>query len=58
MSTPGRCLGGGSHLCGDDTGTYGSYVMTAAGAWTYTLDNDNATGSGSMRRPLDRHLER
>ena len=22
---------------------YGSYVMTAAGAWTYTLDNDNAT---------------
>ena len=22
---------------------YGSYVMTAAGVWTYTLDNDNAT---------------
>ena len=26
--------------------TYGSYVLTAAGVWTYTLDNSNATVDG------------
>ena len=24
---------------GDATGTYGSFAITAGGAWTYTLDN-------------------
>ncbi len=26
--------------------TYGSYVLTAAGVWTYTIDNNNATVDG------------
>ena len=27
----------------ESTGGYGTYVMTSAGVWTYTLDNNNAT---------------
>ncbi len=30
--------------------TYGTYAMTAAGVWTYTLDNSNADGAGAQRR--------
>ncbi len=30
--------------------TYGSYALSATGAWTYTLDNSNADGAGAPRR--------
>ena len=36
---------------------YGSYTLTAAGVWTYTLDNSNADGAGAQRRAdADRHV--
>ena len=34
---------------------YGSYTLTAAGVWTYTLDNNNADRAGAQRR---RHADR
>ncbi len=34
---------------------YGSYALTAAGVWTYTLDNSNAAVQAPQRR---RHLDR
>ena len=39
------------------TGGFGSFTMTAAGVWTYTLNNANCDGPGAQRRPdADRHL--
>ena len=38
---------------------YGSYTLTAAGVWTYTLNNSNAVGAGTQRRAdADRHVHR
>ena len=40
-------------------GGYGSYTLTAAGVWTYTLDNSNADRAGAQcRRHADRHVHR
>ncbi len=39
------------------TGGYGTYTLTAAGVWIYTLDNSNAVGAGAQcRADADRHL--
>ena len=36
---------------------YGSYTLTAAGVWTYTLDDSNAARAGAQcGRDADRHL--
>ena len=38
---------------------FGSYTLTAAGVWTYTLDNSNADRAGAQRRAdADRHVHR
>ena len=38
---------------------YGTYTLTAAGVWTYTLDNSNAGGAGAQcRRHADRYVHR
>ena len=38
-------------------GGYGTFTMTAAGVWTYTLDNSQQRGAGAQcRRHADRHL--
>ena len=33
-------------------GGFGSYTLTAAGVWAYTLDNSNATGAGTHCRAV------
>ena len=39
------------------TATYGTYVLSATGAWTYTLDDTNRRGAGAQRRRYaDRQL--
>src|SRR5438874_1395820 len=35
---------------------YGTYEMTAAGTWTYTLDNSNATVQGLNVRSEERRV--
>ena len=38
-------------------GGYGTFTMTAAGVWTYTLDDSQQRGAGAQcRRHADRHL--
>ena len=35
-------------------GGFGSYTLTAAGVWTYTLDNSNATRAGARQSSATR----
>ena len=36
---------------------FGSYALSAAGAWTYTLDNSNRHGAGAQRRRSSAHRQ-
>ena len=54
-----RRLARGQHAGAASANGYGSYTLTAAGVWTYTLDNSNADGAGAQcRRHADRHASR
>ena len=37
--------------------TYGTYRLTAAGVWIYTLNNSNADGAGAQRRRSSTHRQ-